>query len=230
MNIPNSFNQVDQWKSVMFLYDSALKEINTKIEILNNELVHIYNYNPIEHIKSRLKTPDSIVKKLKRYGFEVTIDNMVEKLSDIAGIRIICSFTSDIYQIAEMITKQSDVTVLYVKDYIKNPKPNGYKSYHMVVTIPIYLTDGPVDTKVEIQIRTIAMDFWASLEHKIYYKFEGNAPAYLQQELKACADVVNMLDVKMFSLNQAILELAEAQREQDQEMPDDEEVAEEELP
>ena len=192
--------------------------------------MHIYNYNPIEHIKSRLKTPDSIVKKLKRYGFEVTIDNMVEKLSDIAGIRIICSFTSDIYQIAEMITKQSDVTVLYVKDYIKNPKPNGYKSYHMVVTIPIYLTDGPVDTKVEIQIRTIAMDFWASLEHKIYYKFEGNAPAYLQQELKACADVVNMLDVKMFSLNQAILELAEAQREQDQEMPDDEEVAEEELP
>ena len=167
MNIPNSFNQVDQWKSVMFLYDSALKEINTKIEILNNEFVHIYNYNPIEHIKSRLKTPDSIVKKLKRYGFEVTIDNMVEKLSDIAGIRIICSFTSDIYQIAEMITKQSDVTVLYVKDYIKNPKPNGYKSYHMVVTIPIYLTDGPVDTKVEIQIRTIAMDFWASLEHKI---------------------------------------------------------------
>ena len=230
MNIPNSFNQVDQWKSVMFLYDSALKEINTKIEILNNEFVHIYNYNPIEHIKSRLKTPDSIVKKLKRYGFEVTIDNMGEKLSDIAGIRIICSFTSDIYQIAEMITKQSDVTVLYVKDYIKNPKPNGYKSYHMVVTIPIYLTDGPVDTKVEIQIRTIAMDFWASLEHKIYYKFEGNAPAYLQQELKACADVVNMLDVKMFSLNQAILELAEAQREQDQEMPDDEEVAEEELP
>ncbi len=212
MNIPKSFNQVDQWKSVMFLYDSALKEISTKIEILNNEFVHIYNYNPIEHIKSRLKTPDSIVKKLKRYGYDVTIDNMVEKLNDIAGIRIICSFTSDIYQIAEMITKQSDVTVLYVKDYIKYPKPNGYKSYHMVITIPIYLTDGPVDTKVEIQIRTIAMDFWASLEHKIYYKFEGNAPAYLQQELKACADVVNMLDGKMFSLNQAILELSEAQQ------------------
>jgi len=212
MNIPKSFDQVDQWKSVIFLYDSALREINTKIEILNNEFVHIYNYNPIEHIKSRLKTPDSIVKKLKRYGYDVTIDNMVEKLNDIAGIRIICSFTSDIYQIAEMITKQSDVTVLYVKDYIENPKPNGYKSYHMVVTIPIYLTDGPVDTKVEVQIRTVAMDFWASLEHKIYYKFEGNAPAYLQQELKACADVVNMLDKKMFSLNQAILEMSEAQK------------------
>ena len=214
MNIPNSFNQVDQWKSVMFLYDSALKEINTKIEILNNEFVHIYNYNPIEHIKSRLKTPDSIVKKLKRYGFEVTIDNMVEKLSDIAGIRIICSFTSDIYQIAEMITKQSDVTVLYVKDYIKNPKPNGYKSYHMVVTIPIYLTDGPVDTKVEIQIRTIAMDFWASLEHKIYYKFEGNAPGYISRDLRECSDIVSMLDAKMLQLNEAIIQAKEAQEEQ----------------
>ncbi len=211
MNIPKSFDQVDQWKSVMFLYDSALKEINTKIEILNNEFIHIYNYNPIEHIKSRLKTPDSIVKKLKRYGYEVTINNMVEQLNDIAGIRIICSFTSDIYQIAEMITRQSDVSVLFVKDYIKYPKPNGYKSYHLVLTVPIYLADGPVDTKVEVQIRTIAMDFWASLEHKIYYKFEGNAPAYLQQELKACADVVNVLDAKMLSLNQAILELSEAQ-------------------
>ena len=213
MNIPNSFNQVDQWKSVMFLYDSALKEINTKIEILNNEFVHIYNYNPIEHIKSRLKTPDSIVKKLKRYGFEVTIDNMVEKLSDIAGIRIICSFTSDIYQIAEMISSQGDVTVLHVKDYIKNPKPNGYKSYHMVVTVPVYLTDGPVETKVEIQIRSVAMDFWASLEHKIAYKFEGNAPENLLKELKACADMVDMLDAKMFSLNEAITAFAKEQRE-----------------
>ena len=206
MNIPNSFNQVDQWKSVMFLYDSALKEINTKIEILNNEFVHIYNYNPIEHIKSRLKTPDSIVKKLKRYGFEVTIDNMVEKLSDIAGIRIICSFTSDIYQIAEMITKQSDVTVLYVKDYIKNPKPNGYKSYHMVVTIPIYLTDGPVDTKVEIQIRTIAMDFWASLEHQLKYKKDIDDAESIMYELRACADVINRTDYHMQSLRDRIVE------------------------
>ena len=204
--IPNAYSQLDQWNSVMFLYESALKAINTKIEILNEEFIHMYGHTPIEHIKSRVKTPDSIVKKMKRNGYEVTIENMVEKLSDIAGIRIICSFNQDIYQIADMIARQKDVTVLYVKDYIRKPKPNGYKSYHMVVTIPIYLTDGPVDTKVEIQIRTIAMDFWASLEHKIYYKFEGNAPAYLQQELKACADVVNMLDVKMFSLNQAILE------------------------
>lgn len=213
LNIPKTYDQIDQWTSLMFLYSSALKEINVKIEILNNEFVHIYNYNPIEHIKSRLKTPDSIVKKLKRYNYDVTMENMTEKLNDIAGIRIICSFTSDIYQIADMIARQGDVTVVYIKDYIENPKPNGYKSYHMVVTIPIYLSDGPVETKVEIQIRTVAMDFWASLEHKIYYKFEGNAPAYLQQELKACANVVDMLDAKMFSLNEAILEFGQNQSE-----------------
>ncbi len=205
-HIPKTYDQLEQWNSLMFLYSSALKEINVKIEILNNEFVHIYNYTPIEHVKSRLKTAESIVKKMKRHKYEVTISNMPEKLSDIAGIRIICSFTSDIYQIADMISRQRDVTVLYVKDYIKNPKPNGYKSYHMVITIPVYLSDGPVETKVEVQIRTVAMDFWASLEHKIYYKFEGEGPAYLQQELKACADMVDMLDAKMYSLNQDILE------------------------
>lgn len=211
-NIPKADDQVDQWRSVMFLYDSALKKVNTKIEILNNEFVNRYDYNPIEHIKSRLKTADSIVKKLKKDGHEVTIENMLEYLSDIAGIRIICSFTSDIYQIADMISKQADVTVLHVKDYIKYPKPNGYKSYHMVVTVPVYLSDGPVETKVEIQIRSVAMDFWASLEHKIAYKFEGNAPENLLNELKACADIVDMLDAKMFSLNQAITAIAEEQR------------------
>ena len=207
-NIPKPDDQVDQWRSVMFLYDSALKKINTKIEILNNEFVSRYDYNPIEHIKSRLKTADSIVKKLKKDGYEVTIDNMMEHLSDIAGIRIICSFTSDLYQIADMLASQGDVTVLHVKDYIKHPKPNGYKSYHMVITLPVYLSDGPVETKVEVQIRSVAMDFWASLEHKIAYKFEGNAPENLLKELKDCADMVNMLDGKMFSLNEAITAFA----------------------
>ncbi len=210
-HIPMRGSQVDQWKSIMFLYDSALKAINAKIEILNTEFEHIHGHTPIEHIKSRLKTAESIVKKLKRDGQEVTIENMVEKLSDIAGIRIICSFMQDIYEIADMIARQGDVTVLYVKDYIKQPKPNGYKSYHMVVTIPIYLSEGPVDTKVEIQIRTVAMDFWASLEHKIYYKFEGNAPENLQAELKACADMVDVLDAKMFSLNQLIASSSQEQ-------------------
>ena len=202
-------DQVDQWKSTMFLYSSALKSINTKIEILNNEFIQLYNYNPIEHVTSRLKTPQSIVKKLKSKGREVDIENMVEHVNDIAGIRIICSFMSDIYPIADMIAKQADITVLYVKDYIKNPKANGYKSYHMVVTIPVYLSDGKIETKVEIQIRTIAMDFWASLEHKIAYKFEGHAPDYIEAELKDCAYMVHMLDANMYSLNQAITEYSD---------------------
>lgn len=212
--IPDKYDQLDQWNYIMFLYDSALKAINTKIEIMNNEFIHMQNHTPIEHIKSRLKTPESIVKKLKQTGQKVTIENMVDKLSDIAGIRIICSFMQDIYQIADMITRQKDITVLYVKDYIKKPKPNGYKSYHMVITVPVYLAEGPAETKVEVQIRTVAMDFWASLEHKIYYKFEGNAPYRLQEELKACADMVDILDAKMFSLNRSITEIGEEQDNQ----------------
>lgn len=208
---------IDQWKSTMFLYRSALKSINTKIEILNNEFIQLYNYNPIEHVTSRLKTPQSIVKKLQKKGKDVTVDNMVEHVSDIAGIRIICSFMSDIYPIADMIAKQADITVLYVKDYIRYPKENGYKSYHMVVTIPVYLSDGKIETKVEIQIRTIAMDFWASLEHKIAYKFEGNAPDDLEAELKACADMVHMLDAKMYSLNQAISEFDQTDKTEETE-------------
>lgn len=213
MSFPETMNQVTQWKTSMFLYDSALKQISTKIDIMNNEFIQVYGYTPIEHIKSRLKTPESIVKKLKRHGLDVNIENMMNRLSDIAGIRITCSFTRDIYQIADMIAKQKDITVLYVKDYIKQPKTNGYKSYHMIVTLPIYLSTGPVDTRVEIQIRTVAMDFWASLEHKIYYKFEGDAPESLQAELKACADMVDILDAKMFSLNESILASAAEEKE-----------------
>ena len=220
------FDQIDQWKSTMFLYSSALKSINTKIEILNNEFIQLYNYNPIEHIKTRIKSAESIVKKLKNDGCEVSIDNMVEHLNDIAGIRIICSFMSDIYPIADMIARQADITVLHVKDYIKYPKTNGYKSYHMVVTIPVYLSEGKRDTKVEIQIRTIAMDFWASLEHKIAYKFEGKAPDYLERELKSCADMVDMLDMKMFSLNQAIMAVEEEERRVEEEKRREREKAE----
>ena len=204
MNIPNSFNQVDQWKSVMFLYDSALKEINTKIEILNNEFVHIYNYNPIEHIKSRLKTPDSIVKKLKRYGFEVTIDNMVEKLSDIAGIRIICSFLDDIYEVADMLIRQDDVKVIAVKDYIQNPKPNGYRSYHMIVEIPVFFSDRKQPMKVEVQIRTIAMDFWASLEHQMKYKKDVPGSEDLVNRLSQIADRINQTDMEMQEIREEI--------------------------
>ena len=175
-----------------------------KLEILNDEFQHVHKYNPIEHIKTRIKTPESIVKKLKRYGYETSIENMLRYINDIAGVRLICSFTSDIYRLAEMIGNQSDLKVLAIKDYIKKPKESGYKSYHMLVSVPIFLSDSVVDTKVEIQIRTIAMDFWASLEHKIYYKFEGDAPDYISRELQECAQMVSELDDKMLSLNEAI--------------------------
>lgn len=207
---------IDGWNTIIFLYNSALKEVGTKLEILNDEFQHVHQYNPIEYIKKRIKTPESIVKKLRRYGYESTIDNMVNYVNDIAGIRIVCSFTSDIYRMAEMIGKQNDLTVVSVKDYIKHPKESGYKSYHMLVTVPIFLSDRVVDTKVEIQIRTIAMDFWASLEHKIYYKFEGNAPDYISKDLRECAGIVSMLDAKMLSLNEAILEAKAAQEADDE--------------
>ena len=206
-----NYDDVDSWKTVMFLYNSALKEVGTKLEILNDEFKHVHSYNPIEHIK----TTESIVKKLKRYGYQISIDNMIRYINDIAGVRLICSFTSDIYRLAAMIGNQSDLKVLTIKDYIKNPKDSGYKSYHMLVSVPIFLSDSVVNTKVEIQIRTIAMDFWASLEHKIYYKFEGNAPEYISRDLKDCADMVSMLDEKMLSLNNAILECVKQKNEEE---------------
>ena len=206
-----SYDSVDSWKTIILLYNSALKEINTKLEILNDEFQHVHRYNPIEHIKSRIKSPESIVKKLRHRGYESTIENMVKYVNDIAGIRVICSFTSDIYNIAEMLANQNDINILSIKDYIRNPKESGYKSYHMIVEVPIYLSSGPVPTKVEIQIRTIAMDFWASLEHKIFYKFEGSAPDYISQDLRECSEIVSMLDAKMLELNDTISAAVEEQ-------------------
>lgn len=202
-------NGIDSWKEVMLIYNSALKQIETKLEILNDEFQHVHQYNPIEHIKARIKSSESIVKKLKKNGYESTIENMVNHVNDIAGVRVICSFTSDIYQIADMIENQKDINVISVKDYITYPKASGYKSYHMIVTVPVYLSDRIVDTKVEIQIRTVAMDFWASLEHKIHYKFEGNAPAHIKSELVECAKMVSDLDARMRSLNEEIQALVD---------------------
>ena len=200
-------DSIDSWMEVTLIYNSALKEINTKLEILNDEFQHVHRYNPIEHIKSRIKSSESIVKKLKKKGLESTIENMVEHVNDIAGIRVICSFTSDIYRVAEMIASQNDIKVISTKDYIKNPKPSGYKSYHMLVTVPIFLSDRIVDAKVEIQLRTVAMDFWATLEHKIHYKLEGEAPEHIKEELKECSTIISELDERMLSLNDEIRSL-----------------------
>ena len=208
-NAIKNYEDVDSWKTIMFLYTSALKEVGTKLEILNDEFQHVHRYNPIEHIKSRIKTSESIVKKLKRYGYESTIENMVKYVNDIAGIRVICSFTSDIYRIADMLRSQNDIRVISVKDYMRHPKESGYKSYHMLVTVPVFLSDRIVDVKVEIQIRTVAMDFWASLEHKINYKFEGKAPEHIRRELVECAKMVSQLDARMLALNEEIQSLEE---------------------
>ena len=204
MELPVFYDQVKEWNKIVFIYDAALKEVNTKLEILKNEFKLAHQYNPIEHITSRIKTPESIIKKLKHNGRELTLENVIKYVNDIAGIRVICSFTSDIYRIADLIASQSDVKVLKVKDYITCPKDNGYTSYHMIVSVPVFLSNQVIDTKVEIQIRTIAMDFWASLEHKIYYKFEGNAPEHIRKELKECSKIVSYLDQKMLSLNEEV--------------------------
>ncbi len=203
-------NQIETWQEVTLVYNAALKQVNTRLEILNDEFQHVHQYNPIEHIKSRIKTPESIVKKLKRHGYESTIENMVKYVNDIAGVRVICSFTSDIYRIAEMIRLQNDIRVIAVKDYIRLPKPSGYKSYHMLVTVPVFLSDRTVDVKVEIQIRTVAMDFWASLEHKINYKFENNAPEHVKRDLVECSRMVSELDNRMQELNEEIKALGGA--------------------
>ena len=204
MELPILYMEAQEWNQALLLYESALKEVNTKLEILNNEFKLTHQYNPIEHITSRIKTPQSIAKKIRHNGRELTVENIIKYINDVAGIRIICSFTSDIYRIADLIKKQSDVKVLKIKDYLENPKPNGYMSYHMIISVPVFLSKQVVETKVEIQIRTIAMDFWASLEHKIYYKFEGKAPAGIRKELKECADLVAYLDQRMLTINEEI--------------------------
>ena len=196
------YDDVDSWKTVMFLYNSALKEVGTKLEILNDEFQHVHRYNPIEHIKTRIKSAESIVKKLKRYGYETSIENMVRYVNDIAGVRLICSFTSDIYRLAEMIGNQSDLKVLSIKDYIKNPKKNGYKSLHMIVEVPIYSSKGPLKEKVEIQLRTVAMDYWSVLEYQIFYKKTENEE--VAKELKTYADEISELDAKMLKLRDKI--------------------------
>ncbi|MDD2354672.1 MAG: GTP pyrophosphokinase family protein [Lachnospiraceae bacterium] len=216
MELQVSDNGAESWEEVMLIYNAALKQISTKLEILNDEFQHVHKYNPIEHIKYRVKTPKSIVKKLKRHGYESTLENMVKYCNDIAGIRLICDYTSDIYSIADMISNQSDIKIVAIKDYIAHPKDSGYMSYHMIVLIPVYLSDRIVDTKVEIQIRTIAMDFWASLEHKIQYKFPGEVPEHIQAALLQNAKMVSELDARMMELNNEIQKLAGEEGEPEQ--------------
>ncbi|ALC91282.1 GTP pyrophosphokinase [Bacillus sp. FJAT-18017] len=195
-------------------YKFALDEMNTKINILKEEFQYVHDYNPIEHTKSRLKSPESILKKAHRKNLGFSLPKIKESIKDIAGIRITCPFISDIHRISDMIEAQRDVEVIEKKDYIKNPKPNGYQSLHLIVKIPVFMSDREERVYVEIQIRTIAMDFWASLEHKIYYKYDKEIPDRLKAELKNAAMAATELDLKMERINQEVNTIKKAERDE----------------
>lgn len=198
-------DQARQFQQAMMRYTCAIREVKTKLEVLNDELSVKNQRNPIEMIKSRVKKPKSIVEKLQRRGFEISLESMEKNLDDVAGIRIICSFLDDIYEVADMLIRQDDVKVIAVKDYIQNPKPNGYRSYHMIIEIPVFFSDSKKPIRVEVQIRTIAMDFWASLDHQLKYKksfIDDNGE--ISEELKQCAEVIAGTDVKMLEIRKKI--------------------------
>lgn len=211
-------NQIEQFKKLknevtrfMMMYQFALNELETKIEILKEEFQFLHDYNPIEHTKSRVKSLESIMKKISRKGVPFSIDDIKKHIKDIAGLRITCSFISDIYQIRDMLRNQFALRVSEEKDYIERPKPNGYRSLHLLVEVPVVMSDGKENVCVEIQIRTIAMDFWASLEHKIFYKYNQAVPAVLLQELKEASDSANRLDLQMERLHREISVIKEKQ-------------------
>lgn len=208
------FKQIKQEVTrFMMAYKFALDELETKIEILKEEFQLLHDYNPIEHTKTRLKSLESIMNKLYRKGGPLSFPNIQESIKDIAGVRITCSFLSDIYRLQDMLEKQMDLTIVEVKDYIKNPKPNGYQSLHLIVKVPVYMSDRQEQVYVEIQIRTIAMDFWASLEHKIFYKYNQSVPGQLLKELKEAADSAAALDRQMERLHLEIQAIKDEQPE-----------------
>lgn len=210
MDFKNLQRLKTEFTRFMMSYKFALDELNTKIDILKQEFQYIHEYNPIEHVKSRIKTPESILKKVYRKGYEFSLPSIKENIHDIAGIRIICSFTSDIYKLSEMLQNQEDIKVINCRDYIKNPKPNGYQSLHLILQVPVFMSDRVEHVRVEVQIRTIAMDFWASLEHKIYYKYNKKIPQKLIDELKEAADSAAQLDKKMEKIHTQIVKIQES--------------------
>ncbi|WP_280398257.1 GTP pyrophosphokinase [Nocardia carnea] len=182
-------------------YEFAVKELLTKVTILREEFLHLHHYNPIEHVTSRVKSPSSILRKAVRKNIRPELPELREYITDIAGVRITCSFIADTYRVLETLTAQDDVRVLTVKDYIAHPKPNGYKSLHALLQIPVFLSTGPVNVTVELQVRTVAMDFWATLEHKIFYKYDGAVPQRLIDDLTDAAATAAELDRRMEQLH-----------------------------
>lgn len=197
---------IQPFLTLLMQYRCAIREIETKLNVLNEEFSLAHERNPFESIKSRVKEPSSIIEKMNRKGYELSVENIEAKLNDVAGIRVICSFVEDIYYLADMLSAQDDLEVLQVKDYIKNPKPNGYRSLHLIIQIPIFLSDRKKYMRVEVQFRTIAMDFWASLDHKLKYKKNVKNPELIAAELKKCADVISGVDVRMQEIRNMIEE------------------------
>lgn len=205
-DIDNLF-PVGEFREFMMMYQSAAKEVKTKFEILNDDLSVTHNRNPIEMIKSRIKTPESIIDKMRRKDLDINMNSLMYYIEDVAGIRVICSFIDDIYEVANMLISQDDITLVSVKDYIKNPKPNGYRSYHMIVEVSVFFANRRQNMKVEVQLRTIAMDFWASLEHKMKYKKDIEGSEIITRELRECAEQIAALDKKMQDINAGIINL-----------------------
>lgn len=196
-NPDNFYKMAFEFQQIMMVYESAIKQIETKLDILNKENKVSGRRNPIETVKSRIKTPQSIASKLEKKHLPVNFDSMIENLHDIAGVRVICPYISDIYSVRDMLLKQPDITLLEEKDYIKNPKDSGYRSLHLVIEVPVYLSESTHQVKVEVQLRTIAMDFWASLEHELHYKTNTRVPESVRRELFRVAETIAMTDREM---------------------------------
>ncbi len=202
VNIPEDTGKIfaeyaRRFEELMMIYQCAIQEVTTKLEVLSHEMSVRYRRNPIETVKYRIKKPESIAEKLMRNQLPVTLEAISEHLNDVAGVRVICSFIDDIYTVANMLTRQDDIKLVSVKDYIKSPKENGYRSYHMIIEIPVFFSDKKQSVRVEVQIRTIAMDFWASLEHHVKYKKDVPNPEDIAARLKKCADVISATDAEM---------------------------------
>ena len=198
--------KAQSFQTLLMQYRCAIREIQTKLNVLNDEFSLRHERNPFESIKSRVKEPASIIEKMHRRGYELSVENIEDKLNDVAGIRVICSFVEDIYYLASMLSAQDDLTVLQVKDYIKNPKENGYRSLHLIIQTPIFLSEQKKNMRVEVQFRTIAMDFWASVDHKLKYKKNVKNPEMIAGELRKCADIISSVDQRMQEIRTMIEE------------------------
>ncbi len=206
---------VIEYKELMMMYACAMKTVQTKFDVLNTEFKVRYQRNPISSISTRLKRTASITEKLSRQNLPFSLENISDHVHDVAGVRVICSYIDDIYTIADALLRQDDVTLVARKDYIAAPKPNGYRSLHLIISVPVFFADQKKEMKVEVQIRTIAMDFWASLEHQLKYKQEIPNQREIIDQLQKCAQVINATDEKMLSIRRQIEDLADTPTEED---------------